>query len=215
MLRFRVSIAILAALMLALGCAGCVDGDASSIFIVGNGTLDDECIIQEDPMLASGQIDAAFASPYTLHLIVQNQILRRSTAVGTDPSGVNFTRAEVFLQDVTGADVSGLGTFSVPAGGFIPSAEDSSSPGRGSVVVSAIPSEVVASFEGTGRATIQLGVKLFGETSGQLEVETSEWLYVVDVCSGCLECVGVDEQEGTCTPGQDGEGYRTDACPPM
>ncbi|MFW5925566.1 MAG: hypothetical protein ACOCV4_05320 [Myxococcota bacterium] len=207
--------AILAALMLALGCAGCVDGDASSIYIVGNATLDDECIIQEDPLLAAGQIDTAFGSDYTMHLIVENQILRRSTPVGADPSGVHFTHAEITLQDVTGADIGGVGTYSAAAGGFIPSAEDSSSPGRGWVVVSAVPAEVVASLEGMGNTTIQLAVKLFGETNGQLEVETSEWLYVVEVCAGCLACVGVEDRETSCNPGQDGEGYRTDACPPM
>ncbi|MFW6049990.1 MAG: hypothetical protein ACODAU_02380 [Myxococcota bacterium] len=206
MLRCRVSLAILVALL--IPAAGCVDGDSTSVFVLGNAQLDDDCAVQPDTLWVQGRMDTAIARDYVLHLIVRNQILANSSAVGTDPSGVSFTRAEVQLfQDAAGTPVAGVeDAYSVPVSGFVPSAEDFETPGENWVTVPAIPATVRDSLRGRGRATVHLGVTLFGKTNGQIEVETAQWLYLVDICDGCLACVD-DEERGTCNPGQENECY--------
>lgn len=213
MLRLPMTLLILVAL--AIPVAGCVDGQPTSVFIVGNAQLDDQCVVQEDMFWTNGLIDTAFLTDYSLHLIVNNQIRSRAINTTTDPSGVHFTRAEVTIMDVTGASVVGSGAYSVPATGYVPAATDSETPGVSFVYVPAIPVSVRQQMQGLGVGAVQVGVTLFGETNGQIDVQTGEWLYDVQVCNGCRACPDDESLIGTCTPGQENEYYRTTACPPM
>ena len=41
-------------------------------------------------------------------------------------------------------------------------------------------------------AVIVLSVRLFGKTGGNIDVETGDWTWPVDVCQGCLLACGGD-----------------------
>jgi hypothetical protein len=50
-----------------------------------------------------------------------------------------------------------------------------------------------------------LGIQVFGETGGDIAVETEQWFWPVELCSGLclLRCVDSEDQEDGCTPGFD------------
>jgi hypothetical protein len=177
--------------------SGCVTGEPTSVFIVGNAGFDDECTSEDDTFLLTGLVDVAVRTRYLVHPVVWNQLRRRSNHIGVDPNGVHFHTAEVSLRGVDGSVLSG--PFDVPIAGFVQSAPDADSHGVGIVSVSA----PVDGAPGSGEA--HLTVRLFGTTNGQLDVSTGEWQYLLRFCTGCLQCAAADET--SCFPGQDGWCY--------
>jgi hypothetical protein len=178
--------------------SGCVTGEPSSVFIVGNGRVDDDCIIQQDVFWTIGIADVDAVSSYLVNPVVWNQLRRRSNHIGADPNGVHIQSAEVSIQTLGGATL--FGPFDVPTSGFIPSAQDADSHGVGQV---SVPVPVSPELP---HGQVQLSVRLFGQTNGQLDVSTGEWLYVFHVCHGCLRCAP-DEEASGCLWGQDGMCY--------
>jgi hypothetical protein len=179
--------------------SGCVTGEPTSVFIVGNGTLDDECLIQEEPLLVTGSVDAAVRDVFIVHAVVWNQLRRRSNHVGADPNGVHFHSAEVALMGGDGSVLAG--PFDVPTSGFVPSAQDADSQGVGFVSV-AVP---LGTPPSSGHAHVS--VRLFGTTNGQLDVSTGEWRYLVGFCNGCMQCPAGEEPAGCGYAGQNGFCY--------
>jgi hypothetical protein len=178
--------------------SGCVTGEPSSIFIVGNGTLDDDCIIQEDPVRTLGILDVRVRSHYVVDAVVWNQLRRRSNHVGADPNGVQLHTAEVAVLRGDGATLAG--PFDIPTSGFIPSAADADSQGVGFATV-AVP--VGSASPGLAHVSI----RLFGTTNGELDVSTGEWLYLIELCDGCMVCQPGQEPSGCGRVGQDGFCY--------
>jgi hypothetical protein len=148
---------------------------------------------------------------YLLFPLYVNQMINRESAgpVRADPNGVFIQGAEVELRDAAGNAL--FPAFSVTASDFIPSAVDETE-SRDVGVLEIVPGSSwvqLSSMVGPGGSmTIIAAVVAFGETNGDVSVETDEFLWPIDVCNGCLyQEVSVDDEGGAvlgCTPGQDG-----------
>jgi hypothetical protein len=116
---------------------------------------------------------------------------------------VNVVRAEVELRDVNGAPFL-LGAlpnpFTVPATGFIPSS-DGTSAGVGLGDVEVVPPAYGEELRAIGTGTIVAAVRVLGVTAGGADVESSEFIWPIDICTGCLfACVRDEEGRAQCTP---------------
>ncbi len=185
---------LLGASLSALTLGSCVDND-TSLYVEGVLSLAPPgCEVAADPgspQQFRGTLDLAFLRSYEGVVLVANQLTPRGEKeqLRTETSGVILTGAEVLLTDAEGRT---LDEFSVPAGGFV-HATDSASPGYGAALVTMIPpSRGQALFDqlsGGSRGdtrTVIANVRVFGETSGGVELTSGEFTYPIDVCLGCL-----------------------------
>jgi hypothetical protein len=194
-------VSVVALMAACLPAVGCVDGEPSSILIVGQQTIDDECLPQSDPFRSVGVLDLAVRTKYIMRLAVWNQLRARAGHVGAEPNGFHVESAVGSIEASAGEDRLLMESRRFIAGGFIPPSEDGVTPGEGSAVVSVDLEGAVLPNE-----LVHLRLQLEGTTNGQLSLSTGEWLHVVQLCRGCLVC-GPDQEAGRCTPGQDGECY--------
>ena len=187
-----------AGICLGVGSAvtACSDVD-TGIFVEGVvAPRQPECTVSADPgadHVGRGVLDVAFSLDYNAWLLVGNQFTPRG-----DKEQV---RTETMHFVVQGAEVELLGsnleplqgsqsTFTVPVSGFVaPTASES--PGFGVVLTTLIPQAVGQDLrddlQGTSNSrTVVVRVRVFGETVGGTEVESSQFTFPIDVCSGCL-----------------------------
>jgi hypothetical protein len=211
--------------VLAAGClvaataaatSGCADND-SALFVRAVVRLEaPQCTAKADPnstLLGGGVLDRAFRDTYDAALLVGNQMTRLGsrTQHRTETSRIVIRGAIVNVMDSEG---NSLSEFTVDATGFVdPGAGDD--PGYGIVFAPLVP-------PGTGAdgQSLNVGVKVFGETLGGTELESAELTYPVFVCTGCLisapaetcdpttgvcSCLGADSSgvEAPCRLGQD------------
>ncbi|MDI1436095.1 hypothetical protein [Polyangium sorediatum] len=174
-------------------------------------------------MTFRGTLDVAFATEYSVPLLVGNQLVRRGNAatLRTETSRVVFESVDVHTFDSSGNE---LGAFTAPATGF---ADPSTGvePGYGIVHVVMVDSGTSALAVGGamgGRASpveVTASVIIRGRTLGGEEIATGEWQFPVDVCRGCLvyyapeaddpltverDCsLTADAPAGLCRPGLD------------
>ena len=175
-----------------LGTAGCADND-SMLFVRQVVAVEaPECEAKPDPsglFRTRGVLDVAFALRYDAVLLVGNQLERRGSReqVRTETSRVTIRGSEIRLLDTSEALIE---EFTVPGSGFVdPSSGES--PGFGLVGTTLIPQSVAQQFDdlfvntGQAQATVIANVKVFGETLGGEDVESSELTYPITVCRGC------------------------------
>jgi hypothetical protein len=196
-------------LLAGLGSQACTD-DETGLFIQSALALTaPQCVARNDPgspSLLGGQLDVATRPSYEASLLVGNQFTPRG-----DKQNL---RTETMVTTITGAEVrlfNDVGEltqeFTVPATGVIVP-DEGDDPGFGVVDVTLIPAtEGVAlqrDLQGTAQATRVARVTVFGKTIGGLDVESSEFTFVIRVCEGCLlEQCDPDEDLVACRPGQD------------
>lgn len=217
--------------LLALAGAGCDDQNNVSFFIAGHALSEVEgegtggrCMYSGESALALrgtldvGQVCAGMANEFTppqqyvLHPMYVNQIINRESMgpLRADPNGVFVQGAEVELRATDGSALAvGLpNPFTVTASDYVPSATGVvESRAVGSLEI--VPPLYGAALAGMGgNFTIVAAVTAFGETNGDVAVESGEFLWPIDVCQGCLfiELPPTDET-GTdslpCEAGQD------------
>jgi hypothetical protein len=205
------------ALVAALGSQGCTD-DETGLYIRANlARIAPQCTVTADPgatQLANGLLDIAERSNYEATLLVGNQLTPRGDKqnLRTESMVITITGAVVHLTDAVGATVA---DFSVPANGVVvPDGGDE--PGFGLVDVTLIPGSEVEnlfmnelSTRDPDRAVTRVArVSVFGSTVGGLDIESSEFTYVISVCNGCQDCTLNGTRptftDGACRRGQDG-----------
>lgn len=185
----------------AAASAGCTD-EETSLFVLGNVVLEEpECIATPSAtstMLISGFLDVALRPEYEASLLVGSQLAPRGdkTNLRTETMVAAITGAEVRLQDDDGDGIE----FTVPATGTI-LPDTSAEPGLGIVNVTLIPAavgaEIAAELSNAGDVRTRIAeVRVFGQTIGGIEVETSPFTYIIRICEGCL----VDFPAGSLDP---------------
>lgn len=197
-----------------LALVGCVD-DNVSVFVSGNlAPMIEETSCTYDPgsasQLSQGTLDVSFGGTFELHPVIQNQLQQRGASGRAETNGVRITRAEVTIEGLDGlpVDFAGLpNPFSVPMTVYIPPAASEDSPGLGTGSITAIPADYTLSLpiaEGS-TTTVVVAVRLIGNTLGDIDIETGDWTYPVEICNGCLLQCPVDAETTlvSCNPGQD------------
>ena len=178
-------LAIGAASLSAFALPSCATND-SMIYIVGVAARQQgACTVKADlntTVLAKGAMDRLFASEYVAALIIGNQIMQRGSRerVRTETSRVALKGAEVKLENTQGAEL--VPSFSAIGTGFV-NASDGADGAPAVMFASLIPSSVAGSLPA---GTVVAKVRVFGTTLGGEDVESSELLFPIEVCDGCL-----------------------------
>jgi hypothetical protein len=217
-----------AGLVLSVGCTH----DNSTIFVfdvlapqlVSNGG---PCMFTSETtqaFISSGFLDVALRDNYTPTFLVGNQMVPEvnSQQLMTETSTVQIQGAIVRITDSAGTQLANFTRLTsatiFPSTGGVPSFAP--------VTVLVLDSNTIASQNVALGATSRLVTftKFFGQTLGGRNVETGEFEFPVDICSGCLisfsaannspacpqpNCVKaltgtmMMQQSVSCTPGQD------------
>jgi hypothetical protein len=136
----------------------------------------------EAPILAKGTLDRTFASEYRAALLIGNQITERGSReqVRTETSRVVLKGAEVSLEDLQGNSLHDA--FSSTATGFVDAAAGTD-PSLAIMYATLIPGSVAGTLP---VGTVLAKVRVFGDTLGGEEVESSELGFPIEICDGCL-----------------------------
>lgn len=206
--------------LMMLATAGCTENE-NSLFIKGVISREPgDCgEVSPDPgstLLANGVLDLALTDRYVAALLVGNQMVQKG-----DP-GQN--RVETMRTAIRGAEVHvvnerdrELDAYTTDATGFVdPSSGDAS---YGVVFATLVPDVASLNYGGRGSGQITIRVRVFGETTGGKEVESSELYFPMQLCTCCLidyvpneestsgpytcPAARTEEDERPCSPGQD------------
>lgn len=184
-MRFKSLLAVGIASLGALVLPSCATND-SMMFIVGViGLRSGECVAEPDgdqPLLAKGTMDRIFASEYRAALLIGNQVTQRGSReqLRTETSRIVLKGAEVNLEDLVGKQLAA--PFSSTATGFADAAAGTD-PARAVMFATLIPGSIAATLP---RGTVLAKVRVFGDTLGGQEVESSELAFPIEICDGCL-----------------------------
>jgi hypothetical protein len=178
-------LAVVATCLVAGALPSCATND-SMMYIVGVAVRKaGACAIKADlsgTILAQGTMDRLFASDYIAGLIVGNQLTQRGSRerVRTETSRVALKGAEVKLETPQGAEL--VPAFSSIGTGFV-DASDGTDAAPAAMFATLIPASIAPSLP---LGTVVAKVRVFGTTLGGEDVESSELLFPIDVCEGCL-----------------------------
>lgn len=207
------STAQLAAVLTAFALAGgCADSDNVSLVVVKNVVPDEMCVVDPGGVaLLGGVFDAALAgNSYEAYVVFRNALVtRRGTDLSSDVNGIFVTSAEVELRGADGETPLGISPnpFMTVMSTFVDSGG-----GESGSLVQLIPPGVAGAVP--AGQTIVAAVRFFGETQGGVAVETDEWLWPIQVCSGCLAVCDAEMMlEPTCDVGQDALYHDASLCP--
>jgi hypothetical protein len=136
----------------------------------------------EAPIWAKGVLDRVFADEYRAALLVGNQLTQRGSReqLRTETSRVSLKGAEVQLETLQGAPLAE--PFSSTGTGFVDAAAGVD-PALAIMYASLIPPSISGMLP-TG--TLVAKVRVYGDTLGGQEVESSELAFPIEVCDGCL-----------------------------
>jgi hypothetical protein len=178
-------------LALSLACVGasalpsCATND-SMMYVIGvYARQQGACSPQPEanaPLLAKGTIDIAFAREYRAALLIGNQLTERGSReqLRTETSRVVLKGAEVRLETLTGESLHK--PFSSTATGFV-DPSSGTDPSIAVMYATLIPASVLDTLD---EGTLIANVRVFGQTLGGQDVESSELAFPVEVCNGCL-----------------------------
>jgi hypothetical protein len=146
------------------------------------------------PFIASGTFDTALQPGYSATFLVANQLVPRGdpTAPATETSYVNIQGAIVQVNNSDGT-LAANGNMPNPftrLASVVIQPSQGTTPGFAPISVSdLIPPSMVASLGGLAIGVVDrlvVFVKFYGETLGDQYVESDNFEFPVDVCSGCL-----------------------------
>ena len=179
-------------LALSLACVGatalpsCATND-SMMYVIGiYARKQGACSPQPEansPVLAKGTLDLAFAGEYRAALLIGNQITERGSReqLRTETSRVVLKGAEVRLENLRGEELHKA--FSSTATGFVDPASGTD-PSIAVMYATLIPASVLETL--TDEGTLVANVRVFGQTLGGQDVESSELAFPIEICTGCL-----------------------------
>ncbi len=178
-------LAVGTALLGATALPSCATND-SMMFIIGvyarkQGTCTPKPE-NESPIWAKGVLDRLFADEYRAALLVGNQVTQRGSReqLRTETSRIALKGAEVQLETLRGEPIGDA--FSSTATGFV-DASTGTDPSLTIMYASLIPGSVATTLS---PGTLVAKVRVFGDTLGGQEVESSELAFPIEVCDGCL-----------------------------
>lgn len=209
--------AIFVAALVAL--SGCAPGNPG--LIVGNVIApDDSCTYTTNGLARTiGYLDVLAArNGYFAEFRYLNQLISLAQSgvsgfpVMADPNVIQVEALEIEIRDIGNVPLAfgGPNPFTVPAGSVAIASGDGMQAGEGLGGALIVPPAYVAelgTLAGTD-AMIVVAVKAIGRTAGGAEVVSDEFIYPIQLCSGCLVACLMDD-EGmpiclpSCTPGQD------------
>jgi hypothetical protein len=208
--------------------AACVHDD-STLFVQGVlapplVTAAQGCSFSNDPsqaMIPSGILDVALSPSYVADFLVGNQMVAEANSqqLQTETSTITIQGAVVRITDAAGVQLANFTRLTsatvYPASG--------TTPGYAPVGVEILDPATAQSVQGGARVVTY--TKFFGQTLGGKSVESEEFEFPIDVCSGCLiafsasdinpnanspNCLGngtsgssAASQPAPCRPGQD------------
>lgn len=175
----------------AASASGCADND-SSLYIQGVMLLEPpDCVARAQAqanLLLGGVMDVGVNRQYRATLLVGNQQAPRGQKqrLRTETSRVTLRGAEVSLEAADGTPL--LDAYSVPGTGFV-TVNQSQEPGFGVFAATLLPEPAGAAAEealgGNVSVTVIANIRVFGETLGGKEIESSELSFPISVCRGC------------------------------
>jgi hypothetical protein len=194
---------------------GCADNESMLFVRAVLAWPPGQCVINPDPtslIRLGGVLDRAFRSNYIAPLLIGNQLTVRGDrdTLRTESSRITLRGAVVEIKDRQG---NRLEHYTADGTGFVDPG-DGSSPGFGLMSVELIPPSANLPDD----SDVIVGVRVFGDTLGGREIESSELTFPIFVCRGCLvsypsiavdpdtrECVGGEEPADPppCVVGQD------------
>ena len=201
MLSFKRLSAILALAIAPVTLGGCEDNE-SALFVRSALKLEDgECLARAQPdatALAFGTLDLAFPTSYVASLLVGNQLARQGDRdkVRTETARVQLRGAVVSVRDESDSEIA---SFTSPGAGFVDPG-NGNEPGYGIMFAELIPRGLI-----TAPQRVTVSVRVFGETLGGRDIESSEFIYPISVCQGCLVSFpsdAIDAVTGDCTKGE-------------
>jgi len=147
------------------------------------------CVFTADPtqpVLGAGRLDVGLRAEYTAILLVGNQLVPRGdpNQPHTETSFVTLEGAVVRIVDSSGTQLS---TYTQPAAATIPPSSGTT-PGYASLGVTIVDSATAAKVAPAPGTSVPLVsyVRFFGHTLGGESVESNEFGFPVNVCTGCL-----------------------------
>jgi hypothetical protein len=186
--------------------SGCADND-SSLFIVGVMVPEaPACTVTPDgnaTILGAGVMDVAFTEEYFAWLLVGNQLAPRGEKdqLRTETARITLRGAEITILDEVGGPVAPA--FTVPGTGFV-TVDQSEEPGFGAFLATLVPqpigntlAEDVGPAGSFKRRKIVVNVRVFGDTLGGKDVESSELSFPIDICNGCTIIYHFDNVSGS------------------
>jgi hypothetical protein len=147
------------------------------------------------PVISSGRLDVGLRSHYDPTYLVGNQLIAEanSSQLMTETSTVTIQGAVVRLTDAQGNKI-GTGNFTRLAAGTIYPATGGVPSYASIEVTSVIDTDTAVAVTNANTALLAAGgavrvvtyVRFFGNTLGGRYVESDEFEFPVDICSGCL-----------------------------
>jgi hypothetical protein len=136
-------------------------------------------------------LDTVLRSEYRANLLIGSQIIARSsrTPIRPESSQIQLQGSEVTIENNKGETIAG--PYTVPGSGFIKEAQ-TGQPAYGLIetilIDAATSSKLKTQLQAKGNqlTRVTTRVKVFGQTLGGSSVESSEFLFPIDVCIGCL-----------------------------
>jgi len=185
----------LLALMALSGCGGnsttsAVDSekpsmDEKSLFVVGALQIDPkDCIAKAESsasLLSRGVLDLAFRQSYSAFLLVGNQLARAGADATGETERVSLRSAEITLTTAGGAVLQKYSNVTV---GFIDASTASAAYGVATLDV--IPPDVGASASVQSAKLVIAKIRVLGEALNGTPMISSEAVFPITVCTGCL-----------------------------
>jgi len=150
------------------------------------------------PQLPSGVLDVSLLRSYHAELLVGNQLIAQANAAQgrVESNRVTITGVEVNVTDAT--EQHTIASYSKLGSGFI-DPSDGTTPGYGLVSAELVDPTVSApatslALGSTNTIRVVAHVKAFGKTLGGQSVESSEFVFPIDMCNGCLVIFPIGSQ---------------------
>lgn len=200
----------------------CVD-QSPELVIYNASPVDDSCMGKpiETVFLARGKYDVFCGNNYSVWFEVWSYLIERGDIEKprAETNLVKLERAEVQVMTADGAEIIPRFSDSI-TGTVLPGKADE--PGKTVVLIDIIPAQeqVLAAIDRFIDQKIVANIKVFGTTSGDVDVESAEFQFPIVICDTCFtvlvnSCVFTDteiqraEEAGGC---QSGNGYDGDLC---
>lgn len=189
-----------------LAVPGCADND-SMLFVEGVLAIEaTDCVAKPESgalMRAAGTLDLSLRSGYRAALLVGSQLTQRGSReqLRTESARLALKGADITLQDAYARDLvlgDSPNPFSTIGSGFVNPA-GGTDPGLGVIFVDVIPAALVPAVASAvqGSGLVLAKIKVFGETLGGQKIESGEYLYPIQICSGCLVSYPTSTNTGT------------------
>lgn len=141
------------------------------------------------PVLAQGALDVGLRTEYIAEVLVGNQLVPQAdpNQPHTETSFVTVEGAVIRIVDPNGNQ---LNTYTQPVAATIPPSSGTT-PGYASMAITIVDSSTAAKLSetiGTSTTTVPIVsyIRVFGHSLGGESVESNEFGFPINVCTGCL-----------------------------